>query len=1002
MTDSLTTDLERRQRHRMELFESLMFRRVRNILLVASQYDAFVFVEDGRLMEALHSGYLELNLSYAPSITAVSTIDEAIDKLSHMPFDLVINILRTGDMDVENFGRRAEQVAPHVPVLLLVYNPRDVGLLERMGALPGIDRVFVWLGDVRLFVAMIKYVEDRLNASHDISLAGVQCILLVEDNVRFYSAYLPILYSELVTQTQTLMSDAVNRMDKLLRMRARPKVLLASCYEEAEELLRQYADRVAGVVVDGAFPRGGKVAPGAGLDLARLVRDVAPDRPVLVQSSDTGLKSAARSLGAGFVDKGSISLLQEVSRFLEDHLGFGDFVFRTPGGNAVGRAVDVQDLVNQLATMPDESLLFHSGRNDFSTWLMARTEFSLAKKIRRLSNTAFPNPQALRDHLIALFNAHHAASIAGVVTDFTPQTFTAAVPGFMRMGEGSLGGKGRGLAFVHALLERHGVRDAVPGLTVSIPPTVVVATDVFDRFMDSVGIKARVLGEISDQEVIDAFLEARLPDDIVENLRVFLERVDYPLAVRSSSLLEDASLQPFAGIYRTVMIPNNADTLDARLADLERAVKLVYASVFCREAKAYIALTPNRLEEEKMAVIIQQVVGRRRGERFYPDMAGVARSHNFYPLKGMAAEDGVASVVLGLGKTVVEGGRSVRFSPRHPRHLYQFSSAEDTLASAQRSFVAMDLSDPTRDIDPNDDAPHLVSLGLDTALEDDVLPAVGSVYSPENDAIYDGTSRPGIPLVTLAGVLKADVFPLAEVLQRLLALGADGFSSPVEIEFAANIRASRDEPHEFAFLQIRPVVTGRSQAEVSIESVDERDTICLSHRALGDGTIGDIRDIIYVRHDTFDRRRTVAIAEAVGGLAARLRREGRPTLLIGPGRWGTRDRWLGIPVTWHQIAGVRCIVETEMADLHVEPSQGTHFFQNITSFGIGYFSINRKRGDGSLDVDWLNATPAVREEPFVRHLAFDAPLEIIIQGRRNVGLIMKPGCTALPDSNHRS
>ncbi len=987
----------------MELFESLMFRRVRNILLVASPYDAFVFQEDGHLTEALYTDFLQLNLSFTPIITIASTAEEAFQKLATMPFDLIVNILRFGDMDVRVFGEAAERIAPGVPVLLLAYNTRELGMLQDLGRLPGIDRVFVWLGDVRLFLAMIKYVEDRLNAPFDIGLAGVQCIILVEDNVRFYSTYLPVLYGELVIQTQALMSDAVDRMDRLLRMRARPKVLLATSYEEAETLYKQYRRNVAGVVLDGAFPKDGRVNASAGISFARMAREGTPDRPVLIQSSDHRNRSAAYAAGADFIDKGSISLLHDVKQFLDRHLGFGDFVFKSPAGEELARAGDLRSLVEVLETVPAESLSYHGGRNDFSTWLMARTEFELARRMRPIDPRSFGSGEAYRQHLIALFNEHREETLAGVIADFTPQTYTAEVSSFVRIGDGSLGGKGRGLAFMHALLKRRRLRNAIPGLEIGIPPTAVLATDAFDQFMETSGLAERVLDDLPDEAVSRMFLEARLTAATRESLRTYLERVDYPLAVRSSSLLEDASYQPFAGIYRTYMIPNNHPRLEVRLAQLETAVKLVYASIFYRDAKAYIDATPNRLEEEKMAVILQRIVGRRRGDLLYPDIAGVARSYNFYPLKGMRSEEGVASVVLGLGKTVVEGGRSVRFSPHHPRSLYQFASPEDALESAQREFLALDLSDTAPAITSENEAPNLVEKRLDVAREDGVLHQVGSVYSPENDAIYDGLSRPGVPLVTMAGVLKADVFPLAEALKRLLALGAEGFASPVEIEFAATIRASEEALHEFSFLQIRPVVSGFSPQEVSVDGVSEADAICISEDALGNGTVTDVRDIIYVRSDAFDRRRTVEIADQVGVMASRLRRENRPTLLIGPGRWGTRDRWLGIPVTWNQIAGVKCVVETDMDDIHVEPSQGTHFFQNMTSFGISYFSVSFRKGTGTLDTEWLTGSPAAQETQFLRHLSWDDPLEIVVNGKSRVGVIMKPGCPLIrPAPDHRS
>ncbi len=971
-------------------YDSLMLRRVRNVLLVSSQYDSFTFEEDGRLTELLFTEYLELNLRYAPNIVRVPTAEEALEELRTGSFDLVISMLRVGSMDVADFGREATSLVPGLPIVLLSYNTRELTMLESLGQLPGIDRVFVWLGDVRLFLAIIKYVEDRLNVVHDARTAGVQTIILVEDNIRFYSSYLPLAYTELVRQTQQLMTDGLNRMDKMARMRARPKLLLATSFEEGEKLYRMVRNHVAGVILDAAFPRNGKLNPRAGIEFAKLVQEKTPDRPVLIQSSDATVEPLARELGACFTDKTSPNLLGNVQRFMRDHMGFGQFVFRMPDGEEIGNANDLRSLIKGLAEIPAESLIHHVSRNDFSTWLMARTEFDLAKVLRPRRVDEFENAEEIRQYLIAECDLYRDRSRAGVVADFSSETFSAS-SGFARIGSGSLGGKGRGLAFMYSLIERGKLGERDPEVDIFVPPTVVLATGVFDEFMQHAKLGEVALGNYSDREIADAFLSAELPVGAMESLKTFLSRAHYPLAVRSSSLLEDASHQPFAGLYSTYMIPNSHEELDTRLGQLVRAVKLVYASTFFSNAKRYIESTPNRLEEEKMAVVIQQVVGRRRGDYLYPDMAGVVRSYDFYPIDDAKPEDGVATVVLGLGKAVVDGGRSMRFSPAQPRRIYQFSSPRDTLKSAQREFLALDLSNPCAEAKLSTEDACLATLDLDVAERDGVLPMVGSVYSPESDAIYDGTSRAGPRLVTMAGVLKAEVYPLAETLKRLLEVGVAGFSCQVEIEFAANIRSDRDEPHEFAFLQIRPVVVSARTHDLSIDAVSSNDAICLSPKALGNGLIDGVRDIVYVSMANFDRGKTVEIAGEVGAVAGRLKAEGRPFLLIGPGRWGSADRWLGIPVAWSQIAGVRCIVETDMADLRVSPSQGTHFFQNMTSFGIGYFTVNFDRIGGMLDSDWLDAEPSESETAHVRHLSFPEPLEIVVSGKKGVGAVMKPG-----------
>ncbi|MCU0664384.1 MAG: histidine kinase [Myxococcota bacterium] len=976
--------------------DTLMQRRVRNILLVSSVYDSFTFEEDGRLTEALSSEYLELNLRYAPTVVRVSTADDALAKLRDQPFDLVVSMMRVGDMAISDFGKAAKEIVPSLPVLLLAFNTRELSVLAEMGALEGIDRTFVWLGDVRLFLAMIKYVEDNWNAARDIRIADVHCVLLIEDNIRFYSSYLPMLYTELVTQTLALMADGLNRMDKLLRQRARHKVLLATSYEEAESLYLQFKQNIAGVITDARFPRGGKLDSQAGIAFTRMVKELTSDRPVVVQSSDAANAELAWSLGAHFINKRAANLLLELRGFMRGHMGFGDFVFRLPNGQEIGRAVDLRSMADSINTVPLESLLYHGKRNDISTWLLARTEFDLAKRIRPAQVGDFVDGEAIRAYLLHAFTRHRVRSRAGVVAEFSSATFEEST-GFVRIGSGSLGGKGRGLAFMHSLINAYQLEHKVPMVSIQVPPTAVVATGVFDEFMATTGLADLVLRDSlpNDAALTKEFLDTPLSQAVMQTLEVFLSRVTYPLAVRSSSLLEDASYQPFAGVYRTVMIPNNHPELAVRSEQLSRAIRLVYASTYYENARAYIDSTPTRLEEEKMAVVIQQVTGRQYDHYYYPSLAGVTRSYNFYPMEGMRAEDGVAQVVLGLGKTVVEGGRCVRFSPPYPRQLYQFSSPEDTLRSAQRSFLCLDLS--SRDdgaVVPEGDIEYLnlATLDLEAAERHGTLHPVGSVYSSENHAVYDGLSRDGVRLVTMAGVLKHGVMPLSECLSFLSRLCSAGFSSSVELEFAVNISENpHATPHELSVLQVRPVVVSGAHHDVHVGQVKKSDAICLSTKALGNGHFNDVCDIVYVPARTFDRTKTVEIAQEIGKMTGRLRAGGRPVLLIGPGRWGSADRWLGIPVSWSQIAGVRCIVETDMEDIQVQPSQGTHFFQNITSFGIGYFTVNFDGVGGYLDMGWLDAREACQESAHVRHLRFDEPLEIVVSGKRGQGAILKPG-----------
>jgi len=968
---------------------ALMPRRVRNILLVSSLYDSFTFEQDGQLTEVLFSEYLELNLRYAPRIERVSTAEEALEKLKTDDFDLIISLMRVGAMDVIEFSRRAKEISPGIPVVLLAYYTRELPMLESRD-LPSIDRIFTWHGDVRLFLAIIKYIEDTWNVRHDVDTAGVQCILLIEDNVSYYSSFLPLLYTELVVQTQELMSEGLNRMEKLIRMRARPKVLLATSYEEGLELYRDYREHVLGVITDVSVPREGKIDRQAGLDFARMVREETWDRAVLIQSSEEEVRPVANEVGAQFINKNSPTLLHDVQEFMRGYLGFGDFVFKQPDGTIVTRASDLISLEKALHEIPADSLVYHVTRNHFSLWLMARTEFDLARSLRPRQVDEFEDVEDLRQFLISRLDEHLQKRRSGVVAEFSTGTFD---PGrmFVRIGSGSLGGKGRGLAFINSLLHRGDVEHRIPGVRIYVPATTVVTTEVFDEFMETNHLTPVALGESSDEEIIDSFLNARIPDQAIDLLREFLDRVHYPLAIRSSSLLEDASYQPFAGVYGTFMIPNNHDDPEVRLEELLRALRMVYASTYYADPRSYFEATPNRLEEEKMAVVIQEVVGRRHGDYLYPDIAGVARSYDYYPMEGMDPDSGVALAALGLGTMVVEGGKCVRFSPEKPRRLYQFSNVKDYLENSQREFYALDMTKSGQDWKRNGSIEtNLARLGLDVAEKHGTLNTVGSTYVVENDAVYDGVSRAGVRLVTLAGVLKHNAFPLPESLKFLLDLGRIAFSSPVEIEFAANV--GRDgNPGEMGFLQIRPLVIGADTKETDLDDVDPAEAILISKNALGQGHVEEIRDLVYVKQDQFDRLRTVDIASEIETINRILKEENRGYVLIGPGRWGTADRMFGIPVSWSQISSVKAFVETDISGVSVQPSQGTHFFHNITSFGIPYFTVNLERDSGELDLDWLNAQASVHETDRVRLIRFDEALVIAVDGRNRRGVIMKPG-----------
>jgi len=989
MWDRLLSEIVGTQLQAEVPYDALMPRKVSNLLLVSSLYDYYTIIEDGRLSEMLYTEYLDLDLRFTPSIERVSTAEKALDKLRSERFDLIISMARVGDMNVGEFGRAVAAIDPQIPIVLLAGSSRELTILPRIEDLPGIDSVFVWLGDVRLFLAIIKYIEDRLNAEHDAQTAGVKSIILIEDSVQFYSSYLPLLYMEILNQTRALSIESVNRAQKIMRMRARPKVLLARSIEESLQLFERHKQHLLGIIIDAAFPEGDKIDPQAGFRVARMLKEQAPDLPILMQSDMLNAQPAAE-LGLEFIDKNSPTLLADLRTFMQSRLGFGEFVFLDPEGAIISRVADLRTLEWAIQAVPEEHILRNVARNDFYMWLTARTEFDLAEAVRTIIRNAGENSNNIREQILLALRTYRQRSMSGVVAEYSSRTFEGG-SGFVRIGAGSLGGKGRGLAFLNSLINKYQLEDRFNGVRIFIPPTAVLATGVFTRFMESSGLLSYALKESDDEKITQAFLEADFPPDVLDNLWNFIQWVRYPLAVRSSSLLEDASYQPFAGIYKTYMIPNNNDDPDIRLEELCDAIKMVYASTYHSDPKAYMESLPNRLEEEKMAVIIQQVVGKQYGSYLYPNFAGVGRSLNFYPLPGMKPEDGIVSVALGMGKTVVDGGRCVRFCPAYPQTPAQSFTPEEYLENSQHSFLALDLSSRQLSGAGSNSSFDLTSLDLKVAEQDGTLHPIGSVYSPDNNAIYDGVARPGIRLVTMAGVLKTSIFPLADIAAFMLKVGTAASSCPVEIEFAVNLSEDSSKPHEFACLQIRPLVQGSEVQEVSIDGIEPQDAVCLSYKALGNGFIRNICDLVYVRKDDFDRAKTREVAEEIGELNLKLRQQKRPYVLAGPGRWGSADPWLGIPVKWAQISGAQCIIETGFEDMQVDPSQGSHFFQNIVSLGIGYLSVDMRKNAGDLiDFTWLDSQPAQAETRHLRHIAFPDPLRIVLNGRKNFGVVIKP------------
>lgn len=972
-------------------YQDLMRHRILHVLLVSTPYDRFLLEEAGELSERVQGEFRNLDVHYAPGLTGVSSGREALDLVAREEsINLIITTPHVADLDP---GRLAAEVKKRrdVPVVLLAWDPAELNGFGSQRGSP-IDRAFLWQGDARILQAIVKSVEDWRNVDHDARLAGVQVILLIEDNVRHYSSFLPLMYSELLEHSQRVIAEGLNLSQKILRMRARPKVLLCTSFEEAARAFDAYADEVLGIISDVEFPLapGEEVSTQAGVRFTELVRTRFQDVPIVLHSSKPENQKVAREARARFLLKGSPHLLEDLHKVMIEDFGFGPFVFRRKDGkDEVDRADDLRSLEEKLKTLPADSLLYHGKGNHFSRWLKARTEFALAHALRpRKLEDYGGDAEALRADLIQALADYRFERSQTVVADFDRATFDLGSD-FYRIGGGSLGGKARGLAFVRRLISLHGLRNRFPGVRICIPTTAVLGTDVSDRFLDDNDLRSFAIDCQDDAELWRRFERAAFPAEAERDLTAFLEKVRQPLAVRSSSLLEDSQNHPFTGVYDTLMVRNNDWSVAERVRQATLAVKRVWASAFSQHAKAYLQATAFRLEEEKMAVMLQGIVGAVHGPRFYPEISGVARSHNFYPLAPARAADGIAAVALGLGRAIVEGGACLRFCPLYPQHVPQLSSVTEALETTQRDFWALRLEG-----DSGDGGDGLAMreelFGLDAAEADGTLGRVASTYSKENDVVYDGLSRRGTRLVTFAPILKHGLFPLPEILRTLMAAGEEGVGSPVEIEFAVNLSGTSDKRMEFGFLQVRPLALARETEAIEVGEVDPGAVLCRSSRVLGNGRIEGLRDLVVVDFQRFQRAQSREAAKEIGRLNGRLLAEGVPYVLIGVGRWGSRDPWLGIPVTWSQVAGAKVIVEAGLRDLKVTPSQGSHFFQNLTSFNVGYFTVNAEDRGGRVDWDWLDAQPAESTAAHVRHLRLAAPLLIKMNGRKGEGVILKP------------
>ena len=976
--------------------------RIHKILLVCCSYDGYILEEDGHIESQINQEYLDLNMSNPPSFTRVSSTREALEALAEDDsYDFILTMYNVGEPDVFTFAKLAKERHPQIPIALLTSFSKDI--YRRLGEQDrsGLDYIFCWHGNTDLIIAIIKLVEDKMNAEEDITVGGVQAILLVEDSIRFYSTYLPELYKLILLQNTEFLKDAFNEQQQVLRKRARPKILLARCYEEAVELYDRYKQNLLGVISDVGFvlhreDPAESEKPDAGIDLCRRIKNDNPLMPVLLQSSQTAFSEQAEALGAGFIAKNSKTLLSQLHDYIDREFAFGDFVFEDPAtGEEIGRARDLAQMQEMIASIPDEAFEYHTSQNHLSKWLYSRGLFPLAASIRQYNKSHFTSVEEHRRVLVNLIRDYRTLLGQGVVARFDAETYSDAIA-FARIGEGSLGGKARGLAFMNSMLIKYRQYDKHEGVRIMIPRSVVIATEYFDEFIRMNGLQYVVSQEFSDEEILSEFVSSYVPPRLQQELKAYIRTVRTPLAVRSSSKLEDSHYQPFAGIYSTYMIPFTKNE-DQMLRLLLRAVKSVYASVYFAASRAYIQTSQNLISEEKMAVIIQEVCGTEQDGLYFPTCSGVARSINYYPIGDERPEDGVCNVAMGLGKLVVDGGRTLRFSPRYPQKVLQTSTPELALRDTQNEVLALSLS-PEEFRTSIDDAVNLHRLNVREIDGMRNARFVCSVWDRENERISDSPFDRGRKVITFNNILKYNTFPLAEIVSDILRMGTEEMRCPVEVEFAVNMDVPAGQQQIFNLLQIRPIIDNQDNRPIDWSSETPDHALIYGEQALGIGRMNDISDIVYVKTPMFDSLATEKIADELLALNARMRDEQRTYILVGPGRWGSSDPFLGVPVKWTHISEAKVIVECGIERFDVEPSQGTHFFQNVTSLGVGYLTINPFRGDGIFREDLLDARKALYEGTYLRHVRFDRPLWVCVDGRSNRGMVRE---TAPGEAEHK-
>ena len=968
-------------------FANLMNKRIYNVLLIATKYDSFMLEDDGRVDEQIFNEYTSLSLRYPPRFTQVTTEEEALNELKNRNFELIICMPNMDNRDIFAAASEIKVHYPNIPIVVLTPFSKEVSKRIANEDLSAIDYVFSWLGNSELLLAIIKLIEDKMNAPDDTASVGVQIILLVEDSIRFYSSALPHLYKFVLEQSQMFAKEALNDHQRTLRMRGRPKIKLARNYAEAVRIFDQYRDNMLGIISDMSFMHNGVKDPYAGYKFGQYVRKTGLIIPFVLESSEASNHVYAKELNASFIDKNSKSYPQDLKKKIMQRFGFGDFVILNPHTKEeIMRIKDLKDLQKKVFQIPDDSLVYHLSRNHFSRFFYSRAMFPPAEVLKHVDVSDYKDMDEARKLIFDLIVQYRRMKNTGVVAVYQKDRFDE-YSNFARIGDGSLGGKGRGLAFIGAMVKRYPKLES-DNFAVNIPKTVVICTDIFDEFMETNELYPVALGDADDETILRYFLRASLPSRLIEDLMAFFDVVKSPIAVRSSSLLEDSHYQPFAGIYSTYMVPKIEEKYDM-LRTVSDAIKAVYASVFYKDSKAYMTATSNLIDQEKMAIVLQEVVGSRYNDHFYPTMSGVARSLNFYPIGNEKAEDGIANIALGLGKYIVDGGQTLRFSPRHPHSILQMSTMDFALRETQTRFYALDLKNMAEAFSV-DDAFNLVKLGLKEADAEGSLKYIVSTYDPYDQIIRDGYYPGGRKILSFVNILQHDVFPLADTLDQILRIGQQEMGRPVEIEFAVNMDPSDHTRATFYLLQIRPIVDNKEIMDEDLSLVKNEETILSSTSVLGHGIVGDVQDIIYVKTGAFNSSNNQLIAYEIEKMNRSFTDQEKGYVLVGPGRWGSSDSWLGIPVKWPHISNARVIVECGLENYRVDPSQGTHFFQNLTSFGVGYFTVNPFKGDGWFDEAFLNAQPAVEETEYLRHVRFDAPITIKMDGKKSLGVVLKP------------